>query len=139
MNLENRIEAVYDLDVATALVNAAEMMVNDSSLLGGKILNIGGGKENGFQIRGRDMTIELFKRMGMGQLDENCFAKEDYFIDWMDTGESQALLRFQNHDFEGAMRSFMAPFKKLRPVIRLFAPFIRRSLERQSPWCGKNH
>jgi UDP-glucose 4-epimerase len=133
MNLENRLEMVLDLDVATALANAAELMARGDAAQG-KILNIGGGKQGGFQRHGRDLTIDLFKRMGIGALNERCFSKKEYFIDWMDTIESQSLLSFQNHSFDEAIALFLKPFKKLRPFMRLFSPLIRRSLERQSPW-----
>ncbi|MFX0098993.1 MAG: NAD-dependent epimerase/dehydratase family protein, partial [Candidatus Hodarchaeota archaeon] len=94
MNLENRLESVLDLDVATAIVNASELFMQGDELHG-KILNIGGGKENGFQIHGRDLSMGLFERMGFGKLNPDCFSKDDYFLDWMDTKESQSLLKFQ--------------------------------------------
>lgn len=134
MNLNNRLEAVLDLDVATAIANAAELLVHGDEIHG-KILNIGGGKENGFQIRGRDMSLSIFERMGMGTLNEECFNKGNYFLDWMDTGESQKLLQFQNHTFDEGMRIFLAPYKKFKPFIRLFAPLLRRWLEKKSPYC----
>ncbi len=134
MKLDNRMEMVLDLDVATALANAAELMAKGDALHG-KILNIGGGKENGFQGHGRDLSTNLLKRMGLGALNEDCFSKQDYFIDWMDTSESQSLLAFQNHTFDEAMTLFLAPFKKFKPFLKLFGPIIRKSLERQSPFC----
>lgn len=132
INLDNRLESVLDLDVATAIANAAELLI-DGDEVDGKILNLGGGKENGFQIHGREMSISLFERMGIGSLDPDLFSKEDYFLDWMDTQESQSLLHFQNHTYEEAMEIYLAPFKKYKPFIKIFGFFIRRWLEKQSP------
>jgi len=103
----------------------------------GKVLNIGGGRKNGFQRHGRDLTIELFKKIGIGALDERCFTKKEYFIDWMDTDESQALLSFQNHSYEDAVALYIKPLKPFRPFIRLMSPLIRRKMEQQSPWVSK--
>ena len=135
INLTGRVEIVLDLDVATALRRAAELMVEGDAVLG-KILNIGGGKEKGFQRHGRDLTNGLFEKMGIGALDERCFTKKEYFIDWMDTAESQALLSFQNHSYEEAIAMYMEQLRHLRPFIRLFAPLIRKRLEKQSPWLS---
>ena len=132
INLENRLEAVLDLDVATAIANAAELLVVGDNI-NGKILNIGGGEENGFQIHGKDLVVPLFERMGVGRMDSELFTKDDYFLDWMDTEESQTLLKFQNHTFSESMEIFVAPYKKYRPLIRLFSPVIRKWLEGQSP------
>lgn len=133
MNPEGRVEIVLDLDVATAIVRAAELLAIGTTV-NGKILNIGGGKENGFQRHGRDLTIELFKKIGIGAIDERYFTKDEYFIDWMDTAESQALLSFQNHTYDDAVGLFVRPFKIVRPFIWLFAPLIRKSMVKQSPY-----
>ena len=71
--------------------------------------------------------------MGVGRMDSELFTKDDYFLDWMDTEESQTLLKFQNHTFSESMEIFVAPYKKYRPLIRLFSPVIRKWLEGQSP------
>lgn len=133
INLDSRVEMILDLDIATAMNNAAEQFMKHEKL-NGTILNIGGGKQNGFQKYGRDLTLNLFKRMGMGDVNPNCFCTEDYMIDWMDTKESQKLLKFQNHSYEEAIELNLAPFKKFQPFIKLFAPVIRYSLERKSPY-----
>lgn len=134
MTPDNRIEAVLDLDVATALVTAAELLVAGEPRVTGKILNVGGGRAGGFQIHGRDLSLALFARMGLGTLDPACFNTAEYFLDWMDTRESQAVLQFQNHAFAEAMRIYLRPYRKFKPFIRLLAPFLRRWLERQSPF-----
>ena len=127
MPLNNRVEMVLDLDLAIAIANATELMVKESTL-NGKILNIGGGKD--YQRYARNLTQDLFKIMGIGKLDENCYSSEDYFLDWMDTSESQALLKFQNHSFDEAMKIFLKPYKKLKPIIWIVSPVIRKIFEK---------
>lgn len=137
MNLEGRVEIVSDLDVATAISNAAErLMAGDD--IHGKIFNIGGGKEKGFQRYGRDLTIGLFEKMGIGKLNPDCFTKKEYFLDWMDTEESQAFLNFQNHTYEETLNLILGPVKKYRPIVLLFSPIIRRFLESKSPYFSKS-
>lgn len=131
--LNARVEMVLDLDVAVAISNAAELMISGDSL-DGKIINIAGGKANGFQRYGRDLTQAIFEVMGIGKLDENRFTKNEYFLDWLDTEESQRLLNYQNHTYEQLLDLYMKPYKKYRPFFRLFSPIIRWYLERQSPY-----
>lgn len=131
--LDARAEMVLDLDVAAAISNAVELM-EKGDLLHGKILNIGGGKANGFQIYGRDLTQSTFEAMGIGRLNETCFTKEEYFLDWMDTEESQGLLQFQNHTYEQFLAIYFKRYKKFKPFMRLFNPLIRKFLESQSPY-----
>jgi nucleoside-diphosphate-sugar epimerase len=131
MPLDNRVEMVLDLDLAVAIVNAAELLVNGEKLTG-KIFNIGGGKE--FQQYARNLTQDLFALMGIGRLDERCFATKDYYIDWLDTEESQKLLKYQNHSFSDAIDIFMKRYRKMRPIIRLISPILRRWMEKKSPY-----
>ena len=131
--LNDRVEMVLDLDLAVAVANAVELMVKGDSL-NKKILNIGGGKANGMQRYGRDLTQAMFEAMGIGELDEKCFTTKEYFIDWMDTEESQRLLQYQNHTYEQLVELSLKPYKKIRPFMRLFSPFIRRYFEGQSPY-----
>jgi nucleoside-diphosphate-sugar epimerase len=131
MPLDNRVEMVLDLDLAVAIANAAELMTKEDTL-NGKILNIGGGED--YQRYARNLTQDLFVIMGIGRLDENCYTKKDYFLDWLDTSESQALLKFQNHSFDDAMKIFLKTYKKLRPLIWIVSPLLRLIFENQSPY-----
>lgn len=112
---------VLDLDLAVAISNAVELMEKGDSL-NGKILDIGGGKANGFQRYGRDLTQSIFEVMGIGKLDEKCFTTKEYFLDWMDTEESQRLLQYQNHTYEQILELYLKPYKKFRPFVKLFSP-----------------
>ncbi len=131
--LDARVEMILDLDVAVAIANAVELM-GKGDVLNGKILNIAGGKANGFQRYGRDLTQAIFEVMGIGKLDEKRFTTNEYFIDWLDTEESQRLLKYQNHTYQQMLDLSIKPYKKFRPLIKLFSPFIRWFLERQSPY-----
>ncbi len=131
MPLDNRVEMVLDLDLAVAIANAAELMA-EGNILNGKILNIGGGKD--YQRFARNLTQDLFEIMGIGKLDENCYSTKDYFLDWIDTSESQKLLKFQNHSFDEAMKIFLKPYKKLKPLICLVSPLVQNIFENKSPY-----
>ena len=131
MPLDNRVEMVLDLDLAFALVNAAELLIRGDTL-NGKILNIGGGED--FQRYARNLTQDLFEIMGIGSVDEDCYTTEDYFLDWLDTSESQGLLHYQNHSFDEAMKIFLRPYKKLKPLMWSVSPLLRLIIENQSPY-----
>ena len=131
MPLDNRVEMVLDLDLAVALANAAELMISGDTL-NRKILNIGGGKD--FQRYARNLTQDLFEIMGIGSFDEDCYTTEDYFLDWLDTSESQKLLQYQNHSFDEAMKIFLKPYKKLKPLMWTVSPILRLIFENQSPY-----
>ena len=131
MPLDNRVEMVLDLDLAVAMANAAEILLEGDSI-NGKIFNIGGGKD--FQRFARNLTQDLFDIMGIGRVDEDCYTTEDYFLDWLDTSESQSLLQYQNHSFDEAMRIFLKPYKKLKPLMWSVSPLLRLIFEKQSPY-----
>jgi len=72
--------------------------------------------------------------MGIEKFNETYFTKEEYFLDWMDSEESQRLLQFQNHSYEQLLESYLKRYKKFKPFMRLFNPIIRKFLEAQSPY-----
>ena len=135
--LENRLETILDLDCAVALANAAEQLI-ESDELHEKILPLGGGKDKGHWIHGKDFTQGMFELMGIGPLDEACYCKEDYFMDWSDTTESQKLLQFQIHTFEESLEILDGVYKKMRSLMKPGSKFIRKGLERMSPYLKEN-
>jgi UDP-glucose 4-epimerase len=136
MPLNDRIETISDADCATALANAAEKLVKHEGVRG-KILPLGGGKDKGHQIYGRDFAQQMFEKMGMGRLDERCFSTREYFMDWMDTRESQALLQFQNHTYEETLAILVKPIRRVRFLFIPFTPLIRRMICKFSPYFKK--
>jgi nucleoside-diphosphate-sugar epimerase len=125
--LNNRIECVHTRDVGTAAANAV-----GSSEVWGKILMIGGGPK--CQIYYRDMVRILLGTMGVRNLPDSAFCTKAFAVDWMDTRESQRLLKYQQRD----LADFADELKDLlglrRLAVRLFEPFVRRWLLNKSPY-----
>ncbi len=131
MPLDQRIEFAHTRDVGLAVANAvtAEAV--------GKTLLIGGGEKN--QMLQRDFIGSLLEGMGVGMLPDSAFRKptkpEDwYYTDWLDTEESQALLKYQARTFE----EFLDEFKKMmgfkRHLAKLFSGQARKRLLKASPY-----
>jgi nucleoside-diphosphate-sugar epimerase len=134
MPLGARCEVVMDLDVATALVNACEDL-HSHGLTRGKTLILGGGRANGCQVKTDDLVRSLFSAVGLSMPDPSLFNPDPdgYYLDWYDTGDSERLLRFQRHSFDQISAALARHFGPVKPLIRLFAPFIKPWIERMSP------
>lgn len=141
--LDNRIEFVHTRDVGLALTNAVT-----STEIWGKTLHIGGGPRCQFTYE--RMIAPILQALGVGKLPEEAFATAQFATDWLDTEESQRLLRFQTRtldDYVDDMRRLLGPrlflarlFRPLvrRAVLRNSPHWARRAAERQgSPWQGK--
>ncbi len=131
-----RTEFVHPDDVGLAVANAAA-----SSEVWGRILLIGGGQ--GSQLHFRDFAGGLMEAMGIGRLPDSAFAADACaFSDWMDTAESQRLLKYQRHSFQDFTGEIAASLGPLRLAFRLLSPLIRWWMLRQSPYYKagrKNH
>jgi len=128
--LETRIEMVHPRDAARALANAVTTPEVD-----GKTLFVGGGPA--CQSTYREMLARAFVESGMSPLPEDAFALEPAFIgDWLDTRESEALLRYQQHTFEDYYASL-----RTRGLERLgakaFGPLVKRWMVSKSPHWGR--
>jgi UDP-glucose 4-epimerase len=134
MPLDARCEIVLDLDVANALVSAAENLLG-SGEIAGKRGFIAGGQAQGCQIRTRDLVIGSLAPIGLGLPDESLFPPEpdSYYLDWYDTEELQSILRYQRHSVKQWQAIMMREHRFLRPLIRLFKAGIMKLIERQSP------
>ncbi len=129
--LDQRMEFVHPADVATAIANSVEA---DTA---GKILYLGGGKN--CQMTNRHFQTKMFQAMGIGMVCEKAFRvpkdESDYwYTDFMDTMESQMLLKFQNHTFEHYLEELRSAFGWRRFFTNMFSPIIRRWLLRYSPY-----
>jgi nucleoside-diphosphate-sugar epimerase len=112
---DNPMEYVHPCDVATAVANSLD---NPRAI--GKILLLGGGQD--CRVTQHEFLGTAFKAMGV-QLPREMFGPERFYTSWMDTTESQDILRFQNHRFAdyqaemrqrlGALRWLMVPLSPL--------------------------
>ena len=133
MKLDNRIEVVWNIDAATAFVNVAGMLCSGESEVEKKIFFIGGGGGNGWQMTARDLYASGFDAIGIGMVHERCFSNQPYYADWLDTGESQRLLRYQNHRFDEFITALKRKMRYKRFFIWVVSPLIRSWMERFSP------
>ncbi len=127
VQLDNRIEIIHASDAGLAFANAA---LNEN--VWGKTLLIGGGKD--CQIYQRDFIKEVLDTVGIGMLPEKAFTSKPFYIDWMDTRESQELLNYQKHglkDFIADIKNFLG-FKRI--LARAVQPILQYWLLRKSPY-----
>ena len=130
IGLDNRMETMHPADGALAVVNA----LSHPELWTGRLLLVGGGRENGCQITYRDFFSKLLTAMGIGMLPEEAFSKKEYVTDWLDTEESQRLLRYQRHTFDEIVAEVAALLGWKRFFVPFARPFVRRSILKLSPY-----
>jgi len=128
--LTDRIEFVHPGDVACALANTPE-----SKDIWGKILLVGGGKK--CQIYQREFMQKALSMLSIGMLPDEAFSKEPYHTDWMDTEESQRLLKFQSKTFDEFLIEQRKIFGKRALFVKIFRSVIRWYLLCQSPYYQK--
>jgi hypothetical protein len=66
MSLDNRIEGIWNIDVATALIKASELFKIKLNSINHKTFFLGGGKEKGWQLTVRTFYTQVFKAIGFG-------------------------------------------------------------------------
>jgi nucleoside-diphosphate-sugar epimerase len=130
ISLDGQVEFVHTADVGLALANAAE-----SDKIWRKILLIAGGRK--CQYHYREFFAGVLGTVGIGMLPESAFGSNNFYTDWMDTTESEALLQYQRHTFDDYLREIDALLSWRKPLIRMFRPVIRRVLLGKSPYYGK--
>jgi nucleoside-diphosphate-sugar epimerase len=118
---DNRLEYIHPDDVATAMVNAVG---NEEAK--GKILLVGGGAS--CQVTQRDLIDATLGSAGL-PFDDDELGGNAYYTDWLDTEESQKILRYQETSF-GAFRAQMRhKLRFVRPFVKPLAPVIKRILK----------
>jgi len=125
--LDNRIEFVHTRDVGLAIANGVS-----SEDVWGKILLVGGGFRCWHYYR--EVAERILNAMGVGKLPEEVFDSMPFAVDWLDTTESQRLLKYQRHDLGDYIREMVAQLGYRRYLIRMFRPIVRWWLLRKSPY-----
>jgi UDP-glucose 4-epimerase len=123
--LDNRIEYVHTRDVALALANAVSRP--DVS---GQVLLIGGGPR--CQHTYGQLACSILDGLGVGMLPARAFSSVPYVTDWLDTAESQRLLRYQRHTLDDYVHDLAASLGVRRHLVRLFRPVVHYVLLKQS-------
>jgi nucleoside-diphosphate-sugar epimerase len=135
ISLDSRMEFTHTKDAGLAVANAAS-----SDKVWGKILLIGGGPKN--QIRYRDYIHRSMEAIGIGKFPEEAFGNLPATPDWIDTGESQALLKYQRYTLDDFLKdriTFLGPRRdelvaqryKIRKDMLDQSPFYKAFLEKK--------
>jgi nucleoside-diphosphate-sugar epimerase len=127
IGLDNRIEAIHADDVAVALANAVR-----TPQVWGRVLFVGGGPS--CQLTYREYLARIMAGMGLRPLPDEAFSTAEYATDWLDTQESQQLLRYQRHNFDDIVAAIAAGLGWRRRLIGLAGPFARSAMLRMSPY-----
>ncbi|HEX2864362.1 MAG TPA: NAD(P)-dependent oxidoreductase, partial [Deinococcales bacterium] len=88
VSLDSPLEFVHTRDAGLAFANAL-----DAPEARGRVLLIAGGER--CRTRYREFFTELLGALGVGMLPDDAFGDRPFYTGWMDTADSQALLRYQ--------------------------------------------
>ncbi len=123
---DQRLEFVHPDDVALAMVNAIS-----TEEAWGHIYNIGAGKVG--QILYKEYMGGIMTSMGIGAFDDSVFGKGPFYMDWLDTEESQRVLKYQRITYQQWLQEFRELMGWKRGLFRLFGPLARWSIKRMKP------
>ncbi|HUT76391.1 MAG TPA: NAD(P)-dependent oxidoreductase [Polyangia bacterium] len=125
---DNRIELVHPRDLARAVIRLVERPAAWN-----RVLNIGGGPSCRIQLI--DLFDGLFGAAGLGPLPAAAFGDGEYYTDWLDTVESQALLDYQRAGFDEIRAEAAHRLRRVRPLVRVLRPLARGLVLHSSrPW-----
>jgi nucleoside-diphosphate-sugar epimerase len=123
---DNPLEYIHPIDVATAIVNC---IGNRDAI--GKTLLLGGGSS--CRITQHDFLAAALDAAGI-TLPRDMMGKDTYYTHWMDTEESNRILRFQQHTFGDYREEMRQRLRFVRPLVKPLSPLllylIRRWLQR---------
>ena len=135
MHPDMRLEMVMAEDVATALVAGAEKLKTTATSKNQAYI-LGGGKKNGWQLRGREFLSRLFGAVSLPVPDQKYFTQDinSYHLDWYDTSEAQQEFEFQNHTVEEYLKRLGKTFRIYKLPIILLRSIIIKRLVKMSPY-----
>lgn len=130
---ESRIEFVHPDDAALAFANAVDC---DAAI--GRTLMIGGGKRS--QYDALTFYNTMFKALGLGTMPREAFRQgtPKFYGDWVDSTESQRLLKFQRHTMEDFLAGVRREMGVKVHLLGLISPLVKRGMLRKSPhWAAR--
>ena len=131
IGLQNRIEALHADDVAAALARALR-----TSEVWGRILLVGGGPS--CQVTYGEYLARLLGAMGLEMLPAEAFSTKEYLTDWLDTAESQRLLRYQRRSLDDIAGDIAACLGWKRRLVPLAGPLVRSRILALSPYLPRS-
>ncbi len=135
MHPDMRLEMIMAVDVATALVAGVEKLKSGATRKNQAYI-LGGGKKNGWQLRGGEFLFRLFNSLSLPVPDQRYFTKDinTYHLDWYDTKEAQQEFNFQNHYIDAYFKNMKKTFRILKLPIILFRSIIMKKILEMSPY-----
>lgn len=119
---DNPVHYVHPKDVATAITNA----INNERALN-RILLLGG--DDSCRITQHQFLSAALDALGVG-LPRDMLGTERYYTSWMDTQESNDILRFQHHSFRVYQQDLQDNLRRLRPLLTPLAPVVHWLLKK---------
>jgi nucleoside-diphosphate-sugar epimerase len=119
---DNPLEYVHPKDVALAMCRAAV-----TTEARNRVLLIGGGES--CRVTQREFLESAFHSLGL-PLPLTIHGTAPYYTHWMDTTESQALLRYQRHSFADYRTEMAARLRRLRTFLLPVRGLARLALPR---------
>ncbi len=129
--MDTRFEMVHPRDAATAFVNATE-----TPAVRGRTLFVGGGPS--CQRTYRRFYEEIFGAVGLGPFPDEAYSEKPFIGDWLDTAESEALLKFQRRTIANWVETQRVR-GPTRWATRLLRPLIQRWMLRYSQRWQSRH
>ncbi|NLE05120.1 MAG: NAD(P)-dependent oxidoreductase [Crenarchaeota archaeon] len=135
MHPNMRLEMMLAQDVALALITGAEKLKTATTPKNQAYI-LGGGKENGWQLTGKEFLSRLFGALSIPLPDEKYFTKNinNYHLDWYDTKVAQQEFNFQNHTFNDYIKKINKTFRLFKVPIKIFGKIILKKLVKMSPY-----
>ncbi len=127
IGLDNRIESLHADDAALALANALR-----TPEVWGRVLFVGGGPS--CQLTYREYLARMLAAMGIAPLPDEAFSRKPYATDWVDSEESQRLLRYRRHSFDDIAQAIAASLGWKRRLVSMAGPLARGAILRLSPY-----
>ena len=129
-----RFEFVHPADAGMAFARAVAC---EETI--GRILYVGGGAK--CRTTHREFCNELMNAMGIGALPAEAFVRTTvrrFFGDWLDTEESQRLLRYQTRGLSEVKADMRKDLGAIVPLVRLLRPLATWYVARSSPYLKEN-
>ena len=121
VNPDCRIEYIHPADVATGMANA----IGNPEAIGQKFF-LGGGAQ--CQSSWRELNSIRLEMLGLIKPPAECFGTEGFYTEWLDTDESQRVLKFQNHNLEDYRNELDEMLKWPRILLKPVKPVLNRTL-----------
>ena len=135
MHPDMRLEMIMGEDVATALLTGVEKLSLGSTPKNQAYI-LGGGKENGWQLKGNEFVSLLFRAFSLPVPDRMYFTDDinAYHLDWYDTDEAQREFNYQNNTLEDFIETMNQSYGLFKIPTRLFQSIIIKKIEQASPY-----